>query len=67
MFSCLQCVFKLIFSRLIKELILDKVSVKREAFQRSGPVCLVINPIPNNKILDWSKLKAFADEKINAT
>ena len=22
-------------------------------------------PVPNNKILDWSKFKAFADDKIN--
>ena len=25
-----------------------------------------INPLPNYKILGWSKLKAFADDKINA-
>ena len=25
------------------------------------------NSIPNDKILDWSKLKAFADDKINVT
>ena len=25
------------------------------------------NPLPNNKILDWSKLKALADDKINVT
>ena len=25
------------------------------------------NSLPNNKILDWSKLKAFADDKINVT
>ena len=24
-----------------------------------------INTLPNDKILDWSKLKAFADDKIN--
>ena len=24
-----------------------------------------INSLPNNKILDWSKLKALADDKIN--
>ena len=24
-----------------------------------------LNSLPNNKILDWSKLKGFADEKIN--
>ena len=26
-----------------------------------------LNTLPNNKILDWSKLKTFADEKINVT
>ena len=25
------------------------------------------NPLPNDKIFDWSKLKAFADDKINVT
>ena len=25
------------------------------------------NPLPNDKILDWSKLKAIADHKINVT
>ena len=23
-----------------------------------------MNPLPNDKILDWSKLKAFADDKL---
>ena len=27
------------------------------------PSCILIS-IPNNKILEWSKLKAFADDKI---
>ena len=27
----------------------------------------MFNPVPNNKFLDWSKLKAFADNKINVT
>ena len=26
-----------------------------------------INPLPNDKYLDWSKLKGFADNKINVT
>ena len=26
-----------------------------------------VNSLPHNKILDWSKLKAFADDKLNAT
>ena len=25
------------------------------------------NPLPNDKILDWFKLKAFTDDKINVT
>ena len=27
----------------------------------------IANPLSNKKILDWSKLKAFADDKINVT
>ena len=26
-----------------------------------------VNPLPNDKMLDWLKLKAFADGKINVT
>ena len=29
--------------------------------------CLPINSLPNDKFLDWSKLKALADNKINVT
>ena len=31
--------------------------------------CLVanINPLPDKRILDWSKLKVFSDDKLNAT
>ena len=28
---------------------------------------LLINPFSNDKFLDWSTLKAFADDKINVT
>ena len=28
---------------------------------------ITINPLPNDNILDWSKLKAFADDKIKVT
>ena len=28
---------------------------------------LVINPLSNDKILDWYKLKTFADDKVNVT
>ena len=27
----------------------------------------LLNPSPDDKILDWSKLKAFADDKLNVT
>ena len=27
----------------------------------------MINPLPDDKISDWSKLKAFADDKLNVT
>ena len=27
----------------------------------------LLNPFPNGKFLDWSKLKAFADDQINVT
>ena len=33
----------------------------------SYPFMDKFNPLPNNKILDWSKFKAFADDKINMT
>ena len=26
-----------------------------------------VNSLPNDKILDWSKLEGFADDKINVT
>ena len=30
--------------------------------------CVIkIYPLPDDKILDWSKLKAFADDKLNVT
>ena len=31
---------------------------------KDGEACY-FNPLPNDKILDWSKLKAFADDKMN--
>ena len=27
---------------------------------------MILNSLPNNKILDWSKFKAYADEKTNS-
>ena len=30
-------------------------------------ICKCLNPLPDDKNLDWSKLKAFADDKSNAT
>ena len=29
--------------------------------------CIVFNSLPDDKFSDWSKLKAFADDKINVT
>ena len=29
--------------------------------------CRYINSLPKEKILDWSRLKAFADDKVNIT
>ena len=39
-------------------------------FAKDGDRCLlffrvIIHPLPNNKILDWSKFKAFAENKIH--
>ena len=28
---------------------------------------MLLNSLPNDKFLDWSKLKLFADDKINVT
>ena len=33
--------------------------------QQQGQV--TVNSLPNDRSLDWSKLKAFADDKINVT
>ena len=33
----------------------------------SGNGFICINSLPDDKILDWSKLKAIADDKINVT
>ena len=45
----------------------DKVSdsLKSKALTEFDGKYKVVNPLPNDKILDWSKLKAFADYKIN--
>ena len=32
-----------------------------------GDILDKFNPLPNDKILDWSKFKAFADNKMNAS
>ena len=36
-------------------------------FKVSLLFALLFNPLPNDKMLDWSRLKAFADDKINVT
>ena len=29
-------------------------------------ILVTLNPLPNDNFLDWTKLKAFADDKLNA-
>ena len=36
-------------------------------FSRAASHIISVNPIPNDKILDQTKLKAFADDKLNVT
>ena len=36
-------------------------------FERTKPEIDGTNSLPKYKFLDWSKLKAFADDKINVT
>ena len=31
---------------------------------QQGILCQLTNSVPNDKILDWSKLKAFADDNL---
>ena len=33
----------------------------------TGNITFFFYALPNGKIMDWSKLKAFADDKLNAT
>ena len=43
----------------------------RDSYPKDRFYCLwtsrVFNSLPNDKILDWSKFKAFADDKMNVT
>ena len=32
-----------------------------------GKIVMLLNPLPDDKILDWSKLTAFADDKFKVT
>ena len=36
-------------------------------FQPTGSTIVFFNSLPNDNILDWSKVKAFADHNINVT
>ena len=36
------------------------IILKQKTFKK-----VLVNSLPNNKVLDWSKLKAFADDKMN--
>ena len=37
---------------------------EKETHALDGRLLPVLNPLPDNKILDWFKLKVFADDKI---
>ena len=43
----------------------------KQAKDIKSNICITLvdgfNPLPNVKFLDWSKFKAFADDKINVT
>ena len=41
-----------------------KIQIKMERFTWHQQL---FHPLPNDKILDWSKFKALADDKINVT
>ena len=32
---------------------------------KNQTICFLVNPFPNDRILDMTKLKAFADDKLN--
>ena len=40
---------------------------QNEYLWSKGLIINVINPLPNDKFIDWSKLKALADSRINVT
>ena len=46
----------------LTEVPMTMVSPSDKWARQKCPNCL---PIPNDEILDWSKLKAFADDKLN--
>ena len=50
-----------------KSTLLSKVASKHGVDKSRFKSKVYINTLPNNKFSDWSKLKAFADDKINVT
>ena len=44
-----------------------KSSKAKNMMSECTKVMNFVNPLPNNKILDMTKLKAFADDKLNVT
>ena len=47
--------------------IIEKNADEHEIFLTQFVHVVTFNPLLNDKILDWSKLKAFADDKIDVT
>ena len=48
----------------LKFVIWERVKVTIDAKSKHGRCQNAFNSLPNNKILDWSNFKAFADNKI---
>ena len=55
------------FSNSVFERLILQTHTNQGLFGKGLKIVLIHNSLPNNKFLDWSKLKGFADDKLNAT
>ena len=53
------------FSTLLKKCLANRQSPSMLSNPNSHSLQMWLNPLPNNKVLDLMKLKAFSDEKLN--
>ena len=67
MFSFLHNVFHLFRNKYnhLKIVYVNSVTMDRSKIFLFGKVFNLFNSLPNDKILDWSKLKGFADDKLD--